>query len=79
MIKKLLWIFGVCVCLTSENFLFTADIGDMKESSLKVIVPEGVVFCVNPDDPNHILWQQKVDIDFSCDIISNFCYFMLAW
>ncbi|CAE1313817.1 Eukaryotic translation initiation factor 2-alpha kinase,Eukaryotic translation initiation factor 2-alpha kinase 3 [Acanthosepion pharaonis] len=37
-----------------------ADIGEMKESSLKVIVPDGLVFYVNPDNPNHILWQQKL-------------------
>lgn len=38
----------------------SADIGEMKESSLKVILPEGLVFYVNPDNPNHILWEQKL-------------------
>ncbi|GAB1598848.1 eukaryotic translation initiation factor 2-alpha kinase-like [Argonauta hians] len=37
----------------------TDEINEILESSLQII-PEGMIFCTCPDDPNQMLWQHKL-------------------
>ncbi|XP_014772435.1 eukaryotic translation initiation factor 2-alpha kinase 3 isoform X2 [Octopus bimaculoides] len=44
-----------------NNFVTCPDeMNDIVESSLKIVVPQGIIFCTCPDDPNQMLWQHKL-------------------